>query len=745
MPLKEELPKPVEELLASQGVRVEDILLSLSSDIDERGHFSPRFLVATREKVFLIAPDAENPSILVSLPLKEYNSFKADIGVGGGIFSALSDGQERRLLRFSTATARKFQIAANALSQLARVGEIPPDIEEERMQRVCPKCGSALDEWTRSCPRCSPKGKTVKRLLSYVKPYTNTVLLISILLIISTVLQLIPPLINRELIDKVLAPSAPLPVPQRLYLLNILILALIAISLLNTLLGIFQQRMYAFVGQKTIHDVRRDLFQHLQFLSLSFYDRRQVGAVMSRVTQDTSALQEFLGWDVPFFVSQFVLLIGIVIITVRMNAVIALLVLIPTPIVAYLTRTMGRRIRSLFHRIWDRWSKLNAVLNSVLSGIRVVKAFAQEDREAQRFGRRVYDLFYSTMRAEQTWATYMPLLFFLFSSVNFLLWFVGGRAVVFGTLTMGTLFAFMQYMMMLVEPMRMITGILNRLTRTLAAADRIFEILDTPPEVFDDESAIPMPRIEGKVEFRNVTFGYDKYMPVLHNISFEVKPGEVIGLVGQSGAGKTTIINLICRFYEVQEGEVLIDGVDVRKIKLKDLRSQIALVPQDAYVFSGSVAENISYGKPHAKPEEIIDAAKAANAHHFIMHFPYGYDTLIGERGVTISGGERQRIAIARAILSDPRILILDEATSLVDTETERQIQEALDRLVKGRTVFAIAHRLSTLRNADRLIVIEDGRIAEMGTHEELLKKKGIYWRLVKLQREMSRLVAIGV
>jgi ATP-binding cassette subfamily B protein len=344
------------------------------------------------------------------------------------------------------------------------------------------------------------------------------------------------------------------------------------------------------------------------------------------------------------------------------------------------------------------------------------------------------------MSAEQMWATYMPLLSFLLGTGSLIIWYFGGKYVMDEEMTIGTLFAFMGYMGMFYGPLEMVTHVWNWISRSFAAADRIFEILDMEPEVPDEAESIPMPDIKGAVEFKNVTFGYDKHKPVLKNIELNVKAGEMIGFVGRSGVGKTTMTNLICRFYTADEGSVEIDGVDMKKIKLDDLRSQIGMVLQDQFLFNGTIAENIAYAKPDATPEEIMQAAKIANAHDFIVKFPEGYDTNVGERGQRLSGGERQRVSIARAIMHNPKILILDEATSSVDTETEKAVQEALSRLIKGRTTFAIAHRLSTLRNSDRLVVFEEGKIVEMGTHDELMEKKGTYQKLVEMQMELSKI-----
>jgi ATP-binding cassette subfamily B protein len=387
---------------------------------------------------------------------------------------------------------------------------------------------------------------------------------------------------------------------------------------------------------------------------------------------------------------------------------------------------------------------MTARANDAISGIRVVKAFSQEPREVESFGLRSDSLAMATASAESLWSTYFPFLNFVTMTGTFLVWYFGGRGVLAGDVTLGTLMAFLMYITMFYGPLQMLTRFSDFMNRAFTAAQRLFEITDSDQEIYEDPDAQPVEQLEGAVEFREVEFAYVKDRPVLKGASFRIEPGEMIGLVGRSGVGKTTITNLICRFYDVDEGAIEIDGVDLRKLRLRDLRRHIGIVPQESYLFDGTIYENIVYAKPGANRDDVIRVAQAAHAHGFIMRLPDGYDTRVGERGARLSGGEKQRIAIARAILHDPKILILDEATSSVDTETEELIQEALQNLVKNRTTFAIAHRLSTLRNANRLLVIDDGQVVEYGTHDELLQKKGIYHMLVEMQSRLSSASAVG-
>lgn len=718
-----------------------EVKLSLLTDLPEEKD-TKEWLIITEKHLAILKEGKNGEEIKKQVALEDIEDVRSIPLVGCGVLEVKVKGEWVRLIRYSNVLAPQFALASRDIS-LIKEGkkEMPPEEEERR----CPKCGLPLPHGSKVCPRCLPKGQVLRRLLTYAKPYKWPLIIAGLISLVITCFNLLPIYINRYLMDNVFVPAdahhhrnlllSPQELHRLFWVLGLMVLCLLLVHIINTALTILRGRITVRTGQNIVYDLRSTLFKNLQHLSVTFYDRYPTGSLISRITQDTGALQGFLANDVYFFAVNILLLLGISVILLQMNWRLALLTLIPAPLILTLVGFVWGYIYTNFRRLWHRWSRFVSVLSDSLSGIRVVKAFAQEHKEEERFDKRASALFEAATRAEQTQATFSPILSTLISSTSLIVLYFGGRNIVGGEISTGTLFAFLSALGMLFGPLQVVMQMSNSIASALAASERVFEIMDMETEELNEgEGKVSLPYIYGNVEFRNVTFGYDKYQPILHNINLKVRAGEMVGIVGPSGAGKTTIINLICRFYLPTEGEILIDGVDIRDISLRDLRSQIGLVPQEPFLFRGTIAENIAYSRVDVRPEEIIRAAKAANAHHFITYFPEGYDTVVGERGARLSGGERQRIAIARALVHNPRILILDEATSAVDTEAEKQIQEALARLVRGRTTFAIAHRLSTLRIADRIIVLKGGRIVEQGTNEELLSRNGEYKKLVELQ-----------
>ena len=497
------------------------------------------------------------------------------------------------------------------------------------------------------------------------------------------------------------------------------------------------------LGNKVIYDLRTSAYEYLQKLSLSFYNKKETGRLIARISYDTSRLQDFIVNGIQEFLRSILELTGMCVILFVVNWRLAALTLIPIPALTIVSIIFGRKMRRVYHKVYRRLASISAILADTIPGVRVVKAFAAEDREIDRFNNMNEDYFKSSMQAVKLSIIYMPIMGLAMFVGGTVTRYFGGRSILTGDMSLGELMLFMGFMYRFYGPVQSLARLNQTLQRAASAAERVFEIMDADPEIEDKKDAIDLPTIRGDIKFDNVVFSYDDEKNALNGISFDVKAGQMIGLSGPSGAGKTTLINLLGRFYDVTEGSISVDGHDVRDVKMRSLREQIGVVLQEPFLFHGSVSDNIAYSKPGASRAEIVAAAKAANAHDFIMNSPDGYDTMVGERGVGLSGGEKQRISIARAILKNPRILILDEATSSVDTETESLIQSAVERLVKGRTTFAIAHRLSTLRKADKLIILEKGEIAEQGTHNELLDNNGLYRRLVDLQSELSKIKVI--
>ena len=569
--------------------------------------------------------------------------------------------------------------------------------------------------------------KNFKRLLQYILPYKKTLLVAVICIMAAAGTNLYVPMIIKDMIDKVLA-------EKDMLMLNGIAIAIVVLFFFRGVFYFGQSYLVSFVGERVIIDVRDILFKKFQHMGLAYYDKKQTGEVMSYITNDVAAMQNAIINNLIELVTEGSILIGSLGMMVYLDWKLSLLTLITIPLVGQAMKIFGRKLKQSGTVIQERLADITSLLQESISSVRVVKSFVREEYEIDRFHKQNMLNFKAVMKNAQQMSLLTPVVEFLAAlAVTLIVWF-GGYEVVNGHITAGSLVAFLTYAVNLANPVKRISRVYGNVQKAMAAADRVFDVMDLPEIITNKPDAKELPPVEGHVKFDHVGFEYKEGVPALTDVSFDVKPGQMVAFVGPSGSGKSTIANLIPRFYDVNSGSVTIDGMDVRDVTMESLREQIGIVPQETMLFSTTVMENIRYGRLDATDEEVIEAAKAANCHKFIMDLPDGYKTKIGERGLNLSGGQRQRIAIARAILKNPRLLILDEATSALDTESEKIVQAALDDLMVGRTAFVIAHRLSTIFNADKIIVIENGHIKEIGTHEELLKQGGLYSTLYKIQ-----------
>ncbi|SEI82887.1 ATP-binding cassette, subfamily B, MsbA [Propionispira arboris] len=566
-----------------------------------------------------------------------------------------------------------------------------------------------------------------KRLLLFIKPYLPRLGMAVVCIVFAAAANLYVPWIIKDIIDDVLA-------NRDMQMLNTIAIGIVVVFFLRGLFFYGQTYLVSYIAQKVIIDIRQLLYMKFQRLSLAYYEKKQTGTIMSYITNDVAALQSALVDSLIEMVTEGSILIGSVATMFYLHWKLTLLTLITVPLIAQAMKIFGSKLKSSGTVIQERIADITSLLQESISAVRVVKSFVREDYEIERFKKQNFLNFRAQMKNTQLMAILTPTVEFLAAiAVTLIVWY-GGYEVVNGTITAGALIAFLTYAVNLANPVKRLSRVYGTIQKAMAAADRVFEVLDTQEDIKDKETAIILPKIDGKVTFENVVFEYKKDTPALRGISLEAKPGQMVAIVGPSGAGKSTIANLIPRFYDVNSGAIKIDDIDIRDVQMNSLREQIGIVPQETMLFSGTVAENIQYGRLEATLEEVVEAAKAGNAHEFILELPNGYETKIGERGSNLSGGQRQRIAIARAILKNPRVLILDEATSALDTESEKLVQGALDKLMIGRTSFVIAHRLSTILQAEQIIVLDRGQIKEVGTHAELLHQKGLYSNLYNIQ-----------
>lgn len=724
--------------MEEHGLNHQPILLSTNTDIALAGEAQAQWLIVTSGGL-AVCTEGQAAQLLRRLPIEKATCFRAHSVVGSGFLQAQVEGIWVDLLRYSNSLSDRFVKVARKLEQLRSQGRLeihPADLVD---QRRCPTCGMALRFAGDVCPQCIDRKAVLSRVWDLVRPHRAAALGMCALLVLGVLAELAPPKLQQYLVDHVLrADHHNGRMEDFVATLLIIVLFLAVTRVVTSLVSQFKGRLSNRVGTALTSELRAKMVQKLHDLSVGFYDRHQVGVLTSRVAYDTEVLHGLIQQITGGFLMQILQLAGVGIMLFTLNATLALYTLIPMPLVLAGSWFFWRYVYPKYYRYWDASSKQAGALAGMLSGIRVVKAFGQEDREFSRFNESSGYLRQSRLGVEQSATTFSAVMQMIFSLGGLIVWFVGGRDVLADRMTLGSLMAFLAYLAMFYAPLSTLAQLTTWLTSFMTASQRIFELLDTPVRVMDPEKPLALPRAAGNIRFENVTFGYDRHHPVLEDVSFEIPAGKMIGIVGRSGSGKTTLVNLISRFYDVDEGRVTIDGVDVRELDRRDLRRHVGLVLQESFLFRGTIWENLIYGQPGASPEQVVTASKAANAHEFIMKMPFAYDTPLGERGAGLSGGEKQRISIARALLYDPAILVLDEATSNLDSESEKAIQDALTVLTKGRTTIAIAHRLSTLRHADRVLVFDHGKLTEQGAHEELLAANGAYARLVRMQTQLT-------
>jgi ATP-binding cassette subfamily B protein len=720
----------------------ENVSAGLEVDLDGKLFFAKSLVILTDQRVLF---GSGVQKTWQSWPMQPDLSLKLSDHAGVGTLALVSPSGQLAVWRFTlglqSAAAR--WVAQFEKHQAQLLGKGTP-LQQSLSVAVCPVCQAVMREDDDECPSCGredlapPSTWTLLKLWRFAKPYKKSLFAGFALTLASTAATLVPPYLTMPLMDEVLIPYQN-GVAIDSALVSLYLLGLFGAALLAWGLGWAKTYILALVSERIGADLRTTTYDHLLNLSLEYFGDRRTGDLIARIGNETDRINVFLSLHLLDFATDVLMILMTAIILFTINPTLALVTLLPLPFIAWLIHLVRERLRTGFEKIDRVWAEVTNVLADTIPGIRVVKAFAQEDRESKRFRDSNQHNLMVNDRLNRVWALFSPTVTLMTEVGLLVVWGFGIWLVSDDQITVGVLTAFLAYIGRFYGRLDTMSRIVSHTQKAASGAKRIFDILDHVSSVPEPVRPVALPeRVQGRITVRDAGFRYGN-RAVIRQLNLDILPGQMIGLVGHSGSGKSTLVNLICRFYDLTDGSIELDGTDIRQLKIADYRSQIGLVLQEPFLFFGTIADNIAYGKPGATREDIVAAARAAHAHEFIMRMPQAYDSLVGERGQGLSGGERQRISIARALLINPRILILDEATSAVDTETEKEIQRALDNLVRGRTTIAIAHRLSTLRKADRLVVMDKGVVVEEGSHDELIAAEGAYWRLYEAQQRQAQ------
>nr|WP_315487321.1 ABC transporter ATP-binding protein [uncultured Undibacterium sp.] len=738
------LPQAWAQELSLQLRQDETVLNAVETDLDAKLRFEQGLIVVTNQRLLSKAHNAQN---WTSWPYAQGLQIRHHDHAGVGHLELFDDAQLLAHWRFTLGqNLLVIRLMDSFREQLEAhiTGKTPERVEEN----ICPTCKAVLEPEQEECPVCTkvihtpPSTWTLFRLWRFARPYKVSLAIGFTLMLLGTAAHMIPRYLTQPLTDKVLIPyqNGQYVDPA---LVAFYIGGLFGAAVLAWLLSWGKTYILALVSERIGADLRTATYEHLLKLSLEYFGSKRTGDLMSRIGSESDRICVYLSLHLLDFATDVLMFIMTAIFLLQINTKLALVTLLPLPLIAWAIHLVRDRLRTGFEKIDRVWGEVTNVLADTIPGIRVVKAFAQEDREATRFRDANKHNLAVNDKLNNVWSLFSPIVSFLTEIGILVVWGFGIWQVSHNEITVGALVSAVAFISNFYGRIDSMSRIVSVTQKSASAAKRIFDILDHVSSVPEPQNPVEIKEVKGQIELREVGFRYGN-RAVNRGISLNIQPGEMIGLVGHSGSGKSTLVNLICRFYDVAEGAILLDGVDIRSFAVADYRSNIGLVLQEPFLFFGTIADNIAYGKPNATREEIIASARAAHAHEFILRLPQGYDSMVGERGQGLSGGERQRISIARALLIDPRILIMDEATSSVDSETEKEIQKALDNLVKGRTTIAIAHRLSTLHKADRLVVLDRGEVVEVGSHDDLMAKQGAYFKLYEAQARNAAALAVG-